>query len=119
MQIIVGKHSGFCFGVKRAVDMVEAELLKGGAVYTLGEIIHNPQVVEDLAARGARPVADVSCLSAGDTLVIRSHGVGEEIYKLLHEKNVHLIDATCPFVAKIQRIVKNAYGEGKRIFIIG
>lgn len=120
-EVITAKSAGFCFGVKRAVDMVYDEAKKGERVYTLGPIIHNQQVVEDLEKKGVKVIDSVNDINNGydATVIIRSHGVPEKVIKALREKNVNIVDATCPFVLKIHKIVKEASQNGKTIIIIG
>lgn len=119
MNIIVSKHSGFCFGVKRAVDMVLEEAgQNNGCVYTLGPIIHNSFVVDELAAKGVAAIDSVSDIENG-VLVIRSHGVGEEVYRQAEEKGLRIVDATCPYVKKIHRLVNEYSGKGYTTVIIG
>ena len=118
MQILVGKHSGFCFGVQRAVRLAE-EAAKNGAVYTYGNIIHNEDVVEELRQKGIVPVSDLESLKPGDTLIIRAHGAPPELYAKCESLGLHLIDATCPFVAKIHRIVQRAAEAGEYVYIAG
>ncbi len=120
-EVITAKSAGFCFGVKRAVDMVYDEAKKGERVYTLGPIIHNQQVVEDLEKKGVKVIDSVNDINNGydATVIIRSHGVPEKVIKALREKNVNIVDATCPFVLKIHKIVKEASQNGKTIVIIG
>lgn len=120
-EVTTAKSAGFCFGVKRAVDMVYDEAKKGERVYTLGPIIHNQQVVEDLEKKGVKVIDSVNDINNGydATVIIRSHGVPEKVIKALREKNVNIVDATCPFVLKIHKIVKEASQSGKTIIIIG
>lgn len=120
-KVKVAKSAGFCFGVKRAIDMVYEEAAKGGKVYTLGPVIHNEQVVSDLESKGVKVVDNIESLDAGPdtTVIIRSHGVPEEIINRLKEKNIRIVDATCPFVSKIHHIVKEKYNEGYHIVVIG
>ncbi len=118
MQILVGKHSGFCFGVQRAVRLAE-EAAKNGAVYTYGNIIHNEDVVEELRQKGIVPVSDLESFKPGDTLIIRAHGAPPELYAKCESLGLHLIDATCPFVAKIHRIVQRAAEAGEYVYIAG
>lgn len=120
-EVTTAKSAGFCFGVKRAVDMVYDEAKKGERVYTLGPIIHNQQVVEDLEKKGVKVIDSVNDINNGydATVIIRSHGVPEKVIKALREKNVNIVDATCPFVLKIHKIVKEASQNGKTIVIIG
>lgn len=120
-KVKVAKSAGFCFGVKRAIDIVYEEAAKGGKVYTLGPVIHNEQVVSDLESKGVKVVDNIESLDAGQdtTVIIRSHGVPEEIINRLKEKNIRIVDATCPFVSKIHHIVKEKYNEGYHIVVIG
>lgn len=117
-SITLAKTAGFCFGVDRAVELVYQMIRNGEPVVTLGPIIHNPQLVEDLAQKGCVSIQD-PLESNGHTLVIRSHGVGQEIYDLLTQNNISYRDATCPFVAKIHRIVAEHSAAGKTVLIIG
>lgn len=119
-EIKIAKTSGFCFGVDRAVKLVYDELEKqSGKVATLGPIIHNSDVVEDLKKNGVRIVENVSELEDGEKAVIRSHGVGRKIYDELSQKGNDFIDATCPFVARIHKIVSEKSREGYFILIAG
>ncbi|MGI6019612.1 MAG: 4-hydroxy-3-methylbut-2-enyl diphosphate reductase [Marvinbryantia sp.] len=122
MKVRVAKTAGFCFGVKRAVDKVYEQTKKKGAlIYTYGPIIHNEEVVRDLQEKGVMVLntrEELEMLTEG-TVIIRSHGVGKEIYRLIEEKGLQLVDATCPFVKKIHRIVERESADGKRIVIIG
>lgn len=118
--IKTAKTAGFCFGVDRAVKLVYSELEKhDGSVATLGPIIHNRDVAEDLGKKGVRIVENVSELRDGEKAVIRSHGVGRKIYEELAESGREYIDATCPFVAKIHKIVREKNQEGYFILIAG
>lgn len=119
INITVAKSSGFCFGVNRAVKMVYDELSKNTKVATLGPIIHNQDVVNDMEKHGARIINDVSELNNDEVIVIRSHGVGKAVYDAVAEKGNRLIDATCPFVARIHSIVAEKTREGYFILIAG
>ena len=122
MKVVVAKSAGFCFGVKRAVQTVYDEAEKAnGKIYTYGPIIHNEQVVEDLAKRGVEIIEGIDELDSirEGTVIIRSHGVSRDIQNLLMKNNINLIDATCPFVKKIHNIVKEKSSEGYNIIIIG
>lgn len=105
MKITLAKTAGFCFGVDRAVNMVTSLAEKGEKVCTLGPIIHNKQMVETLAEMGVREVASVDEANKNETLVIRSHGVPKSVMEKAQKKCENVVDATCPFVAKIHRIV--------------
>ena len=119
MKITLAKTAGFCFGVNRAVQMVYDLIEKGERVCTLGPIIHNPQLVEELSGKGVRIVESPDEVSAGETLVIRSHGVGRGVYEAAQSSGTHVCDATCPFVEKIHKIVAERSREGDTILIAG
>ena len=122
MEITVAKSAGFCFGVQRAVDSVYKELEEnsGKNIY-LWSIIHNEQVVEDLNKKGIEVIDTVEQLKEikEGTVVIRSHGVAKEIYDILEQQKLKMVDATCPFVKKIHNIVLDESNNGKTIIIIG
>lgn len=122
MEVITAKTAGFCFGVKRAVEKVYEQVNQGKKeIYTYGPIIHNEEVVSDLEAKGVRVLEskeELEHLEHG-TVIIRSHGVGREIYRLIEEKGLELVDATCPYVRKIHRIVREKSEQGIQIIIIG
>lgn len=121
MNVKTARTAGFCFGVKRAVDKVYELIGQGTApLYTLGPIIHNEEVVSDLSAKGVRVISEeeISGIRKG-TVVIRSHGVGKEIYDRLEAAGLQVVDVTCPFVLKIHRIVERESREGKHIVIFG
>ena len=105
MKITKAKTAGFCFGVDRAVNMVYELLEKGEKVCTLGPIIHNPQLVEELAQKGVRTVHNPEEVKPGETLVIRSHGVAQTVIDTAESLGLKVADATCPFVSKIHKIV--------------
>lgn len=122
MQVKVAKSAGFCFGVERAVDTVYEQVEKGiRPIYTYGPIIHNEVVVQDLEEKEVKVLnsrQELEGLEEG-TVIIRSHGVGKEIYDLIRKKGLHCVDATCPFVKKIHRTVERESRAGKKIIIIG
>ena len=118
-EIIVADSAGFCFGVKRAVGIAEEYAEKGIPAVTLGEIIHNPIVVEGLKSRGVYPVEEVSEVPEGATLILRSHGVPLSVVEELEEKGIPYADATCPFVARIHRIVAERTAAGDTVIITG
>lgn len=123
MKIEVAKKAGFCFGVKKAVDMVYDEANDSEkTIYTYGPIIHNEEVVADLETKGVKAI-DFDGNKLDDllncTVVIRSHGVAKHIYDSLEDKKCNIVDATCPFVKKIHEIVQKESEEGKAIIIIG
>ena len=121
MEVILAKSAGFCFGVKRAVEKVYEQLDAGKKIYTYGPIIHNEEVVKDLASKGVEVIEseeELSALKEG-TVVVRSHGVPRRIYDLIERNGLECIDATCPFVKRIHNIVEKESREGKQIVIIG
>ncbi len=122
MQIKLAKTAGFCFGVRRAVDTVYSQIREGtGPIYTYGPIVHNETVVRELEEKGVRVLntrEELADLKEG-TVIIRAHGVGKDIYELLEQKGIKLVDATCPFVKKIHRIVEKEGAAGRHIVIIG
>ena len=119
MSIKVAKSAGFCFGVDRAVKLVYEEIEKGGKVATYGPIIHNTNVVNEIEAKGVRIVNKLSDLQNDERLILRSHGVGKNIYDELKEMGNEYIDATCPFVARIHKIVREQSEQGKIVLIAG
>ena len=119
MNVTVAKSAGFCFGVSRAVELVEDAAGQGGRTFTLGPIIHNRHVVEHFEKMGVRVIDQPEEASPGDTVIIRSHGVSRDVYKRLEARGAAIIDATCPFVKRIHKIVSQAEKEGKLPIIIG
>ena len=119
MDIIIAKNTGLCYGVKRALKTArDTRQRREGRVASLGDLIHNPQVISDLKKQGVEPVADPNDLTSG-TVIIRSHGVSPKIYNALKKKNLEIVDATCPIVKKIQELVARLAGENKEIIIVG
>ncbi len=118
-MVKVAKTAGFCFGVNRAVESVEELVRKGDKVYTLGPIIHNAQVVERLEKAGVKSISSPNEASDDGVLVIRSHGVALSVYDEIRKNNIRFMDATCPFVAKIHKIVANASENGMPVLIAG
>ncbi len=121
MEIKLANSAGFCFGVKRAVDRVYEQIESGKKIYTFGPIIHNETVVADLEKHGVEVIDSIEALRtlSDGAVVIRSHGVPKEIYDILDEQGLECIDATCPFVKKIHRIVEKESNEESQIVIIG
>lgn len=119
MKIIVAKKAGFCFGVKRAID-ITFDLAKGTkkGIFTYGPLIHNPQVVEELKQKGISTTDDLHSKNI-KTLIIRTHGVSPEVYTETSKMGYNLIDATCPFVKKAQNFTKKLRDEGYQVLIIG
>ena len=125
MKIILAKSAGFCFGVRRAVELTEqtaAKVAESGSaakVFTFGELIHNRDVVNRLREAGIAPIESLDEAQRGDYVIIRSHGVPKKIYEELETRGINFIDATCPFVSNIHRIVSAAYERGEQVFIVG
>ena len=119
MQIILAKTAGFCFGVNRAVKLTYELLEQGRPVATLGPLIHNPQVVEDLESKGAITCDSVDDVPEGCEVVIRSHGVGQSVYDKILTRRLAYHDATCPFVTKIHKIAARAGAEGAMLLVAG
>ena len=119
MEIIVARHAGFCFGVKRALDLVrEAAQAGPGPIQTLGPLIHNPQVVARLEQEGVRTIADLS-EARGGTVVIPSHGAGEDLAERARGAGLAVLDATCPLVAEAQTHARRLAEEGYTVVILG
>ncbi len=119
-EIVIVKGAGFCFGVKRAIDIAFDIAKKyNSGVFTLGPIIHNPQVVEKLKEMGVFPIENVSEKNDIKTLIIRAHGIPKEKLNQLKLLGYEIIDATCPFVKKAQRIAEKLSSEGYQVIIIG
>ena len=116
MNVYVADACGFCYGVRRAVEMASSA---ASGTHTLGPIIHNPQVVARLAERGVSPVDSLDSLQRGDTILIRSHGVGPDVYREAEEKGLNVVDATCPHVKKAQQDAKKIIEKEKNLIIIG
>jgi 4-hydroxy-3-methylbut-2-enyl diphosphate reductase len=120
MKIVVAKNSGFCYGVKRALRLAQETAKRNEPeIYTWGELIHNPEVIADLERRGIKVASSFSQLKAGDTVIIRSHGISPSVYRNLKRKKVKLVDATCPIVKKIQQTVEKLSREPGEIVIVG
>ena len=117
MSIKVAKTAGFWFGVKRAVDSVYEAAAAGKNIATLGDVIHNRQVMDDLKSKGVNSYENVADIPNDCTIVIRAHGVGKDIYEQIGERPY--IDLTCPFVSKIHKIVEKYHKEGYKIVIVG
>lgn len=117
--MFLAKTAGFCFGVDRAVKTVQRLLSEKGRVYTLGPIIHNPQMVKELEEKGAIAVDTPEQVPTGECLVIRSHGVGEDMMARIQKQGLSCVDATCPFVKKIHTLVHDASLEGRRVLVAG
>ncbi|MCL6639546.1 MAG: carbamoyltransferase HypF [Firmicutes bacterium] len=118
MNVKLAAKAGFCFGVKRALDMAERTVETSPAV-SLGPLIHNQQVVKRLAERGIRVVDALEDVSAEQALIIRSHGVGPSVYQGAENKGIQVVDATCPFVRRAQELAKDLTGRGYTVVVVG
>ncbi|MCP2605097.1 4-hydroxy-3-methylbut-2-enyl diphosphate reductase [Candidatus Aminicenantes bacterium AH-873-B07] len=119
MRIRIANHSGFCFGVKRAIKIVrKIRKERKGKVLTFGDLIHNKKVVEELKKEGIDSVSDIAKINEG-TVIIRSHGVSPIILGELRKKHIEIIDATCPFVKRIQKLAEKLVQEGYELVIVG
>lgn len=120
LEVILSPHTGYCFGVKRAMRLIEDGLIGGETeIRTIGDVIHNPQAVERLRAGGVIPVSSLDEISAGQTLVIRAHGVDPAIIENAARRGIRIIDTTCPFVQRAQTYVRRIAEEGRRVIVIG
>lgn len=117
MEIIIGKTAGFCYGVKNAVNKTKEEVQKQKTTYCLGELVHNKQVTKKLEEQGLIIINNIE--DAKENVIIRSHGVPEEIYTKAKDLNLKVVDLTCPNVLKIHNIVKEYSTKGYYVFIIG
>lgn len=120
MDVKIAKNAGFCFGVKRAMNMAWNELEeRENGIYALGPLIHNKQAVSKYEEKGLMTVDDLSNIPSNESVIIRSHGVGEEVYTKSKERDITVIDTTCPFVRKIHNIAKDFNEKGYKIIVIG
>ena len=128
MEVVVAKSAGFCFGVKRAVDAVYEQLETGKTIYTYGPIVHNEEVVKALEEQGVRVIENEeelrrmeqeSLCSEKSTVIVRAHGIPQTTYRLIKEKGLECIDATCPFVNHIHQLINGESAKGRHIIIIG
>jgi len=119
MKILVLKNAGFCFGVKRAINLAfEAAKKSGKRVYSLGPLIHNPQVVEELKRKGVQPIQNIKKIKSG-ILIIRSHGAHPQIIQQAKKKGLKIIDATCPFVRRAQENARALHEESYQVVVAG
>ena len=117
--ITVADHAGACYGVQRALDLVKQVAAKAkGPVHTLGPLIHNPQVVAELAEQGVTVVNEVPTL-AGSTLVLRTHGVVPQVEDLAYDRGLDVVDATCPYVKRVHHAVERLQDQGYQILVVG
>ena len=119
MQVKVARHAGFCFGVERAIDIVKKASEENSNVVTFGPIIHNPQVVSDLASKGVSTIKSLEEVDAGMSVVIRSHGIEKQEALYLEKNAGKVIDAACPFVQKAQKAAEKLSRDCDYIVILG
>ncbi|HOK53449.1 MAG TPA: 4-hydroxy-3-methylbut-2-enyl diphosphate reductase [Armatimonadota bacterium] len=118
MQVVISEHAGFCFGVRRAIELVTKAVESGGELSTLGPLIHNPQEVKRLESAGVKVTADITGARC-KRIVMPSHGVAQEVYDLAKESCAEIIDATCPYVSKVHRTAKELAKAGFFVVVIG
>lgn len=118
MEVLLARENGFCFGVKKAVELTEAAAETGRTVHNLGQVVHNPKISERLAARGVKVIQDPLQATEG-IVVIRAHGVPPEMRARIEEQGLECIDATCSLVLRAQRFTKQLADEGYRVIILG
>lgn len=119
MRVLIADEYGFCFGVERAVDMVEDSLANNEMVRTLGPLIHNEQEMERLGGRGVTTITEPVQIKRGETAVIRAHGVTPQVQEELESKASKVVDATCPFVTRVQRLASRAAEEDRHVIVVG
>src|SRR5215204_5234261 len=119
MQVLIADEFGFCFGVERAVEMVEEAIGEGETVRSLGPLIHNEQEMQRLGQHGVSTISEPIQIKRGETAVIRAHGVTPEVQKELEEKASKVVDATCPFVTRVQKLAARAAEQNRHVIVIG
>lgn len=119
MQVLLAQEYGFCFGVERAVDMVEEAVAHGDSVRSLGPLIHNQQEMDRLEECGVTTVSEPVQINGSETAVIRAHGVTPEVQKELEKRAGKVVDATCPFVTRVQRLASRAAAQDRDVIVVG
>ncbi len=119
MQVSIVEEGGFCFGVRRAIRLANEATCEHGRVYSLGPLIHNRQVIDELAEAGLTVADDLSQVPDGAVVMIRAHGAGPEIYQQAEARNMQIIDATCPFVDRVQRKARQFTEMGYQVLVLG
>ncbi len=119
MKVLLADEYGFCFGVERAVEMVEEALEEGDTVRALGPLIHNDQEMSRLATQGVRTISEPVQIRRGETAVIRAHGVTPQVESELRAKASKVVDATCPFVTKVQKLASRAAAQDRHVIVVG
>ena len=120
MRVVLAEFAGFCYGVRRALDTVlEVSGTSKKPIYTLGPLIHNPQVIDNLASQGIRSVKDIGEVPAGSIVVMPSHGVPRSVMQAANESKLEIIDLTCPFVSKVHRHAESLKDQGYQVIVLG
>jgi (E)-4-hydroxy-3-methyl-but-2-enyl pyrophosphate reductase len=119
MKVLLADEYGFCFGVERAVEMVEKALGEGDTVRTLGPLIHNDQEMKRLEGEGVRTINEPVQIKRGETAVIRAHGVTPQVETALRNSGAKVVDATCPFVTKVQKLASRAAAQNRHVVVVG
>src|SRR5205814_3369026 len=119
MEVLLANEYGFCFGVERAVEMVEDALGVGAPVRTLGPLIHNTQEMQRLECEGVATIEDPAQVSKDEIAVIRAHGVTPQVQAELEKRAAQVVDATCPFVTRVQRLAERAAKDGRDVVVAG
>ncbi len=120
MKVILSELAGFCYGVRRAIDTVlQVSESNEKSIYTLGPLIHNPQVIEMLESKGIKSVKEISEIPANSIIIMPSHGVARTIMENAKKLNLEIIDLTCPFVSKVHRQAENLYNQGYQVVVLG
>ena len=119
MKILLAKNAGYCFGVRDAVNMAYDTAKEHGDVYMLGTIVHNERVIENLDKAGAKVVSKIDEVPNGKTLLFRAHGTSPKLWEEARNKNINLVDGTCPLVTEIHHEIKALQKEGRKTIIIG
>ncbi len=119
MEVLLAEEYGFCFGVERAVDMVEDAVAEGGTIRSLGALIHNAQEMQRLEAHGVATINSPLEADGEMTAVIRAHGVTPQVQRELEERAARVIDATCPFVTRVQHLAERAAKQGRDVVVVG
>ncbi len=119
MEIVIAEEAGFCFGVRRALQLAQEATAQHGTVFSVGPLIHNHQVVQRMAQAGLQVAEDIAAVPDGAVAMIRAHGAGPETYQEAKARGIQLIDATCPFVTRVQQEAAGFAAEGYQVLVLG
>lgn len=119
MKVVIAHNAGFCFGVRRAIDMARRAAAESGHVYSLGPLIHNRQAVEALREQGVEVVNSLDEMPPSATVMIRTHGAGPDVYDAISERELPLVDTTCPFVMRAHTVAARFHQEGYQVLVLG